>query len=162
LVMLERLSPVERAVFLLREVFQYEYDRIAEIVDRSEANCRQILVRARTHLREDRSRFEASPGQHSALLTRFLAATPSGDVAGLEALLAEDVSVTGDGGGKVPALTTPTTGRLRVARFLVGLFRQAAQLSVRIEPVVVNGQPGGRAVAPDGQIVSVFAIDIVD
>jgi RNA polymerase sigma-70 factor (TIGR02957 family) len=162
LVMLERLSPVERAVFLLREVFQYDYDRIAEIVERSEANCRQILARARTHIREDRSRFEASPRRHSALLERFLAAARSGDVAGLEAMLAEDVTVTGDGGGKVPALTTPVSGRLRVARFLVGLFRQAAQQGVRIDPVVVNGQPGGRVVFPDGQTVSVFALDVVD
>src|SRR5262249_51812309 len=95
LVMLERLSPVERAVFLLREVFEYDHDRVAEIGEPSEPNCRQILARARAHLREDRPRFGTSPPQHSALLARFMAAARSGDVAGLEAMLAEDVSMTG-------------------------------------------------------------------
>jgi RNA polymerase sigma-70 factor (ECF subfamily) len=162
LVMLERLSPVERAVFLLREVFQYEYERIAEIVERSAANCRQILTRARAHVRADQPRFEASPERHGALVDRFLAAAGSGDLAGLEAVLADDIAVTGDGGGKVPALATPVQGRLRVARFVIGLFRQVDRFGARVERVVVNGQPGGRAIGPDGEILSVFALDIVD
>ena len=162
LVMLERLSPVERAVFLLREVFQYEYDRIAEIVERSPGNCRQILARARAHVRADQPRFDTRPDRHAALLDRFLAAATTGDLAGLEALLADDITVTGDGGGKVPALTTPVQGRTRVARFLVGLFRQAERLGARLEPAVVNGELGGRAISPDGQTVAVFAFDIVD
>ena len=162
LVMLERLSPVERAVFLLREVFQYEYERIAEIVERSPGNCRQILARARAHVRADQPRFDASPEQHGVLLGRFLAAARAGDLAGLEAVLAADITMTGDGGGKVPALATPVAGRRRVARFVIGLFRQADRLGARIEPVVVNGQPGGRAIGPDGQTVAVFALDVVD
>jgi RNA polymerase sigma-70 factor (ECF subfamily) len=162
LVMLERLSPVERAVFLLREVFQYEYERIAEIVERSPGNCRQILARARAHVRADQPRFDASAQRHRVLLDRFLAAARAGDLAGLEAVLAADITMTGDGGGKVPALATPVEGRRRVARFIIGLFHQADRLGARIEPAVVNGQPGGRAIGPDGQVVSVFALDVVD
>ena len=162
LVMLERLSPVERAVFLLREVFQYDYERIGQIVERTPENCRQILTRARAHVRADQPRFEASSQRHGALLSRFLAAARAGDLAGLEAVLAEDITLTGDGGGKVPALATPAAGRRRVARFIIGLFRQAQRLGARIEPVVVNGQPGGLAITPDGQTVAVFALDVVD
>jgi RNA polymerase sigma-70 factor (ECF subfamily) len=162
LVMLERLSPVERAVFLLREVFQYDYARIAEIVERSETNCRQLLARARTHVREDRARFDAAPGRHGALLERFLAASRSGDLEALEEILAEDIRLIGDGGGKVAALATPVTGRLRVARFIIGLFRQIARWGMTVEPVRVNGGPGGRAVGPDGQTLGVFALDVVD
>jgi RNA polymerase sigma-70 factor (ECF subfamily) len=161
LVMLERLSPVERAVFLLREVFQYEYDRIAEIVERSEQNCRQILTRARAHVREDRPRFAPVPGHHVELMHRFLAAARSGDLAALEAVLADDITVTGDGGGKVPALATPVSGRLRVARFIIGLFRQAAHMGLTIDEVEVNGEPGGRVRTPDGQTMGVFGVDIV-
>jgi RNA polymerase sigma-70 factor (ECF subfamily) len=162
LVMLERLSPVERAVFLLREVFQYEYERIAEIVERSPENCRQILARARAHVRADQPRFETSTQRRGALVARFLAAARAGDLAGLEAVLTEDITFAGDGGGKVPALATAVSGRTRVARFIIGLFRQAERLGATIEPVVVNGQPGGVAIAPDGQRVAVFALDVVN
>jgi RNA polymerase sigma-70 factor (ECF subfamily) len=162
LVMLERLSPVERAVLLLREVFGYDYDRIAEIVGRSEANCRQLMVRARAHVRDERVRFEVSAQRRDALLERFFAACRSGDLGGLEAMLAEDITITGDGGGKVPALGTPVSGRRRVARFVRGLFRQMDRLGVLIEAVEVNGGPGGRAYTPDGATVAVFALDIVD
>jgi RNA polymerase sigma-70 factor (ECF subfamily) len=160
LVMLERLSPVERAVLLLREVFDYDYDRVAEIVGRSGENCRQILVRARAHVRE-RPRFAGSAEHRDRLADRFFAACADGDLAGLERLLAEDIAFTGDGGGKVPALATPATGRVRVARFILGLFRQAERFGAVVEPIQVNGAPGGRAVTPDGETVTVFALDVV-
>jgi RNA polymerase sigma-70 factor (ECF subfamily) len=161
LVMLERLSPVERAVLVLRDVFDYDYERIAEIVGRSEANCRQLMVRARAHVRDERPRFASTPEHRDALLNRFLTASRSGDLAGLEKLLAEDIAMTGDGGGKVPALASPASGRVRVARFILGLFRQIERLGASVEPVRVNGQPGGRVVGPDGAILGVFALDIV-
>jgi RNA polymerase sigma-70 factor (TIGR02957 family) len=161
LLMLERLSPVERAVLLLREVFDYDYDRIAEIVGRSEANCRQLMARARARVRDERPRFEATAEHRDALLERFFSACRAGDLAGLEALLAEDIAFTGDGGGKVPALVTPVSGRRRVARFVLGLFRQIDRAGVLVEPVQVNGGAGGRAYTPDGVTLGVFALDII-
>jgi RNA polymerase sigma-70 factor (ECF subfamily) len=160
LVLLERLSPVERAVLLLRDVFEYDYERIAEIVGRSEVNCRQILVRARQHVADQRPRFNVRAEQKSALSERFFQAAQAGDLESLEAMLAEDIAFTGDGGGKAPALATPAVGRRRVARFIIGLFRQAETMGLRLEPVLVNGQPGGIARAADGSTVGVFAFDI--
>jgi len=159
-----RLRVARFVIGLFRQVdrFGARIERIAEIVERSAANCRQILTRARAHVRADQPRFEASPERHGAVVDRFLAAAGSGDLAGLEAVLADDIAVTGDGGGKVPALATPVQGRLRVARFVIGLFRQVDRFGARVERVVVNGQPGGRAIGPDGEILSVFALDIVD
>ena len=107
LVLLERLSPEQRAVFLLREVFDYGYDAIAEIVGKSEAACRQLAVRARRHIEQDRPRFEASRQEHNELARRFMTATQTGDLDGLEALLAHDVALHGDGGGKVRAHSAP-------------------------------------------------------
>lgn len=161
LVLLERLSPVERAVLLLREVFDYDYERIAVIVGRSPANCRQILVRAKAHV-HDRARFQPTPGQRDALTARFFAACTTGDLAALEQLLAADITLTGDGGGKVPALASPAVGRRRVARFILGLFRQAESLRLEIQPVLVNGGPGARAVDPDGAIIAVVGLEVVD
>jgi RNA polymerase sigma-70 factor (TIGR02957 family) len=160
LVLLERLSPVERAVLLLREVFEYSYDRIAEIVGKSEPACRQILVRARGHIRDGRPRFTTTRSQRDALAAQFFAACQRGDVAGLEALLAADISLTGDGGGKAAALAAPATGRTRVARFVVGLFRQAVRVGARLEPADVNGSPGARVYGPDGALVSIFCLEI--
>jgi RNA polymerase sigma-70 factor (ECF subfamily) len=162
LVLLERLSPVERAVFVLREVFQYEYEDIAEIVGKEPANCRQIMARARRHIEDQRPRFEASPQRRRELAEQFLAALNDGDIAGLERLLAEDVAFYGDGGGKAPAVKTPIFGRSRVARFLMGLARQAPEMGVRLEPVEVNGQPGLRAVDAQDQVVTVLGMDVVD
>jgi RNA polymerase sigma factor (sigma-70 family) len=161
LVMLERLSPVERAVLLLREVFDYDYDRIADIVGRSEANCRQILVRAKAHVRE-RPRFDVSRAQRDALATRFFLASSTGDLAAPEQLLAEDIEVTGDGGGKVPAVSTPVAGRRRVAR-------SSSACSVRRPRRGCDSSRSGSTAHPavgrspaDGQTVAVFAMDIVD
>ena len=119
LVLLESLSPEQRAVLLLRDVFDYPYRGVAEIVGKSEDNVRQLATRARRHVEERRPRFETSREQREELAARFFAAAEHGDLAGLEALLAHDVALTGDGGGKVPALARTLRGRNRVARTLV-------------------------------------------
>jgi RNA polymerase sigma-70 factor (ECF subfamily) len=160
LVLLESLSPVERAVFLLREVFGYGYDRIAAIVERSEPNCRQIFLRSRARIQQRRPRFEPSRQRRDELARRFFAACQTGDVAALEQLLADDVICYGDGGGKAPAVSAPVTGRVQVTRFLLGNLRQLARQRLRVEPVEVNGQPGARVVAPDGTVSAVVALDI--
>jgi RNA polymerase sigma-70 factor (ECF subfamily) len=162
LLVLERLSPVERAVFLLREVFEYDYDEIARIVDKTPANCRQILTRARDRVRRSAPRFEPSRERRQELAQRFFAACRAGDLAGLESVLAQDVAFHGDGGGKVSAIAKPVSGRLQVTRFLLGLMRQAEQQQVTLEPVLVNGQPGAKAVDADGQVIAVLALQIVD
>lgn len=162
LLVLERLSPVERAVFLLREVFEYDYDEIARIVDKTPANCRQILTRARDRVRRSAPRFEPSCERRQELAQRFFAACRAGDLAGLESVLAQDVAFHGDGGGKVSAIAKPVNGRIQVTRFLLGLMRQAEQQQVTLEPVLVNGQPGAKAVDADGQVIAVLALQIVD
>lgn len=160
LVLLETLSPEQRAAFLLHDVFEYGYDEVAAIVGTSEANARQLAARARRHLRERRPRYDAPPERREELASRFLAAALEGDVAGLEALLAEDVVLHGDGGGKVPALARSLSGREKVARVLVHwatLGRQTPGVSVR--PVVVNGQPGFMALDREGRLVNVMALE---
>jgi RNA polymerase sigma-70 factor, ECF subfamily len=163
LLVLERLSPVERAVFLLRDVFGYEFADIASIVDKSEANVRQLAVRARRHVSHHRPRFEASRQERDELAARFLAALTDGDLGALEHLLAADVVVTGDSGGVPPNWPRPIVGRTKVARLLVGLAAQIAGVSgVHIEPVEVNGQPGAAIRDGAGQLVNVFSFDIAD
>jgi RNA polymerase sigma-70 factor (TIGR02957 family) len=163
LVLLENLSPEQRAVFLLREVFDYPYDRIAEIVEKSEANVRQLAVRARRHVEEGRSRFEASREERDELARRFFAATQEGDLEGLEALLAQDVVLHGDGGGKAPALARPLHGRARVSHTLLAWARSTARFGgVSMRPVDVNGQPGAMILDPDGRLINVLALDIAD
>jgi RNA polymerase sigma-70 factor (ECF subfamily) len=162
LVLLESLSPVERAVFLLREVFEYGYDEIAQIVDKSEANCRQIFARARRHIEASRPRFEPSAGERNELARRFFAACEQGDMDGLLELLAADAAFVGDGGGKAQALPEPMSGRERIARFLLGLFTRGAQLGAQIRPVQVNGQPGWISLDAKGQVVNVFTVDVAD
>ena len=162
LAVLERLSPVQRAVFLLREVFEYDYDQIAAIVAKSPQNCRQILVRARAHIEQARPRFTVSAAERDALAERFFAACRDGDLDGLERLLAEHVEFHGDGGGKAPAVRKPVVGRVQVARFLLGLMRQVRHNALRVEPVAVNGQPGAWVVDADGHTLSVMALDMAD
>jgi RNA polymerase sigma-70 factor (TIGR02957 family) len=160
LVLLESLSPEQRAVFLLHDVFDYGYGEVAEIVGKSEANARQLAARARRHVEEQKPRFEASPEEREELAHRFFAAARDGDVAGLEALLADDVVLHGDGGGKVPALARALFGARRVARTLGAWFRQGAKLKdTEIREVDVNGQPGAILMAGGG-VVSVMALDI--
>ena len=162
LVLLERLSPVERAVFLLHDVFGYGYDEIADIVGKTEANCRQLAVRARRHVEAERPRFEASRRQRDELAERFFAAVTDGDMDGLVELLADDVVVYGDGGGKGPSWLRPIVGPDRVARLLIGSARQFVTAGVEIRRRQVNGQPGAVVVDAEGRLISVFALDIAE
>ena len=162
LVLLETLSPVERAVFLLREVFDFDYDEIASMVDKSPENCRQLLVRAKRHIDERRPRFEVSREQRNALAERFFAACFVGDLAGLQELLAADVTFAGDGGGKAPAVARAVAGIDKVSRLLLSLTAQSLEYGIRAELVEVNGQPGAVFVTPDGLIVNVVSLDITD
>jgi RNA polymerase sigma-70 factor (ECF subfamily) len=163
LVLLESLSPEQRAVLLLRDVFDYDYAQIAEIVGRSEPNVRQLAVRARRHVDEGRPRFEASREQREALAERFFAAAEEGDLAGLESLLAEDVILQGDGGGKVPALARTLHGRRRVARTLSAWSRAGRRIAgLHFRRVYVNGQPGALMLDGEGALIAVMSLDIAD
>jgi RNA polymerase sigma-70 factor (TIGR02957 family) len=162
LVLLESLTPTERAVFLLHEVFSYDYTEIAEITGKSEPNCRQIFVRARHHIDEGKSRFETSREQRDEVARRFFDAIDGGDLNSLLNLLAPDVVMVGDGGGKAPAVREPTHGADRVGRFLLGLFRRVRKEGIYGVPALVNGQPGAVAYDAQGRVVSVFALDIAD
>jgi RNA polymerase sigma-70 factor (ECF subfamily) len=162
LVLLESLTPTERAVFLLHEVFSYDYTEIAEITGKSEPNCRQIFVRARHHIDEGKPRYETSREQRDEVARRFFDAIDGGDLGSLLNLLAPDVVMAGDGGGKGPAVREPTHGAERVARFLLGLFRRARKEGTYAVPALVNGQPGAVAYDAEGRVVSVFALDIAD
>jgi RNA polymerase sigma-70 factor (ECF subfamily) len=163
LVMLESLTPVERAVFLLREVFEYDYDEIARIVGKSEANCRQLAVRARSHVDDRKPRFQASREKREQLAGRFFAAADEGDVEALEQLLAADAVFYGDSGGKVRgAASNPVFGRDRVRRLMVYFFDRLRVLGLHIERAEVNGQPGALMVDDEGRLFNVFALDIAD
>jgi RNA polymerase sigma-70 factor (TIGR02957 family) len=163
LVLLERLSPEQRAVFLLREVFDYGYDAIAEIVGKSEAACRQLAVRARGHVEQDRPRFEASRQEQDELTRRFMSAAQTGDLDGLEALLADDVALHGDGGGKVRALAEPMFGRRRVARAVLRTMNIVTAIEgYSMRPVEVNGHPGALALDGQQRVLAVLSFDIAD
>ena len=162
LVLLESLSPVERAVFLLREVFDYPYEDIAQIVDKSEANCRQVFGRARQHVGAHHARFEASTEHSEALVRSFLVAARDGDLDQLVELLAADVTIYGDGGGKATAIRQPIYGREKVATYLIALFERAPRLGVAVEAVLVNGGPGIITYDPQGKIISVLSLEILD
>jgi RNA polymerase sigma-70 factor (TIGR02957 family) len=162
LVLLESLSPTERAVFLLHEVFDYDYQAIAEITGKSEANCRQIFARARHHIDEGKPRFDASREQREEVARRFFNAASGGDLNSLLELLAPDVVLIGDGGGKGRALREPTYGPERVARLLLGLFRRAAKEGTYGVPALVNGQPGAVVYDVEDLVVGVFAVDVAD
>jgi len=163
LVLLESLSPEQRAVLLLRDVFDYAYDEIAGIVGKSEDNVRQLASRARRHVEEGRPRFEASREQRDELARRFFAAAQGGEMAALESLLAEDVVLHGDGGGRVPALARSLHGRRRVAGTLLAWARQGAKTAgTAIRQVEVNGQPGGLMLDGGGRVIGVMALDIAD
>jgi RNA polymerase sigma-70 factor, ECF subfamily len=142
LVMLERLTPVERAVFLLREVFEYEYSEIANVLGQSEANCRQILSRARQHVAAMRPRFKTSQRKKTDLLERFLKATGSGDLEGLVALLSRDVVLHSDGGGKAVAAPNLIRGADKVARGALGTLKKLMPKNLVTRLAQVNGEPG--------------------
>jgi RNA polymerase sigma-70 factor, ECF subfamily len=160
LVLLERLSPVERAVLVLRDAFDLPFAEIAEIVDRSEDNCRQILSRARRRIEDDRPRFDADPAERDALAARFLAAAREGDLDGLVAMLADDAVLVGDGGGRARAIPRPMVGAAAIARGLIAFYGQAREWGLTLVPATVNGQPGFRALDADGRLVNVAALDI--
>ncbi|MEU3525226.1 RNA polymerase sigma-70 factor [Streptomyces sp. NPDC038707] len=162
LLLLERLSPLERAVFVLREVFDFGFPEIAQAVDRSEAACRQLLVRARRHMTEGRPRFEADRTEREELASRFFDALREGDVIGLRDLLAADVSLAGDGGGKAPQLARSVLGAENVARLLTTVFPQLTGLGVTCEPHQVNGQPGAVFRDPEGRVLNAVALDVLD
>jgi RNA polymerase sigma-70 factor (ECF subfamily) len=163
LVLRESLSPEQRAALLLHDVFDYGYPEIAEIVGKSEDNARQLAARARRHVEEGRPRFEASREQREELAKRFFAAVREGDVGALETMLAKDVVLHGDGGGKVPALARALHGSGRVARTLGAWIRQGRRIAgVNLREVEVNGQPGALLLAGDGSLIGVWALDIAD
>jgi RNA polymerase sigma-70 factor, ECF subfamily len=162
LLLLERLSPQERAVFLLHDVFAYRYDEIAAIVGKSEGNCRQLASRARRHVEAEKPRFEASRRERDELAARFFAAASEGDLDGLVEMLAADVVVYGDGGGKAPQWGRPIVGADRVSRLFLNFGRQMPELGLTVQLHEVNGQPGGVVLDPDGQVVNVFSLEIVD
>jgi RNA polymerase sigma-70 factor (ECF subfamily) len=162
LVLLEQLTPVERAVFLLHDVFGYGYDEIAETVGKSEQNCRQLATRARRRVEEQKPRFEASREERERLATRFFAAVSDGDMEALVGMLAADVVVYGDGGGKAPSWPRPIFGRDRVSRLFAGWGRQLADTGISLQLHEVNGQPGAVMLDPQQRIINVFSLDIAD
>ncbi|MEO3752434.1 RNA polymerase sigma-70 factor [Streptomyces sp. B6B3] len=162
LLLLERLSPLERAVFLLREVFGFGFDEVAEAVERSEAACRQLLVRARRHMEAGRPRFAADRRERQELATRFFDALSDGDVAGLRELLAADVQLVGDSGGKAPQLARAVTGADKVARVLGTNIPRLVRIGVTFEPHEVNGQPGALFRDRDGRILQSVVLDVLD
>jgi RNA polymerase sigma-70 factor (ECF subfamily) len=161
LLLLERLSPVERAVFLLHDVFAFDYDEIGAIVDKSAVNCRQLASRARRHIETEKPRYQTSKRERDELATRFFAAMTAGDVDGLVTMLADDVIVYGDGGGKAPQWSQPIIGPQRVASLFAGLGRQLQSFAITVELRDVNGQPGAVLRTPDGELINVFALDII-
>ncbi|MEO1400783.1 MAG: RNA polymerase sigma-70 factor [Cyanobacteria bacterium J06635_1] len=163
LVLLERLSPLERAIFLLREAFGYDYNEIGQIVEKTATNCRQIARRARQHLAAQRPRFQASLQQQEQLTHKFMQASQEGDLQGLLDLLAEDITLWSDGGGQVVATLKPLHGAAKIARFLRAIHRRYHKRGVDfdVERVQVNGQPG-IIYTSDGNIESVVALDIAD
>jgi RNA polymerase sigma-70 factor, ECF subfamily len=161
LVLLERLTPVERAVFLLREVFEYEYSEIAAVLGQSEVNCRQILRRARQHVSAMRPRFKVSSKKQNDLLQRFLEAMGTGDMKGLVALLSSDVVLHSDGGGKAIAVPNLIHGADNVARGILGGFRKLLPKTLVRRLARINGEPGVVSYL-DGKPYSVFTLDAVD
>ncbi len=161
LVLLESLSPEQRAVLLLHDVFDYGYREIAGIVGKSEDNVRQLATRARRHVEQRRPRFQTTREQRDELTRRFFAAAEHGDLDGLEALLAHDVRLTGDGGGKVPALARSLHGRNRVARTLINWARQAGRVrGASLRRVEINGAPGALYLDEQERVIAVLALDI--
>jgi RNA polymerase sigma-70 factor, ECF subfamily len=161
LLLLERLTPLERAVFVLREVFGFGFPEIASAVGRSEAACRQLAVRARRHMDAGRPRFEADRREREELAGRFFGALADGDVDGLRELLADDVQLVGDSGGKAPQWKH-IVGAEKVARVLAAMVTPFARIGVGMEPHEVNGQPGAIFRDRDGRVLNTWALDILD
>jgi RNA polymerase sigma-70 factor (TIGR02957 family) len=163
LVLLESLTPEQRAVLLLHDVFDYSHAQIAEMIGKREDNVRKLATRARRHVEQRRPRFQTTREQRDELAQRFFAAAEEGDLGGLEALLAHDVQLTGDGGGKVPALARSLRGRSRVASTLINWLRLGTRLpGVSLRPVEVNGGPGALVLDPQQLLIGVLALDIAE
>jgi RNA polymerase sigma-70 factor, ECF subfamily len=162
LLLLERLSPLERAVFVLREVFAFGFGEIASAVGRSEAACRQLAVRARRHVDAGRPRFEADRREREELAARFFGALAEGDVEGLRELLAADVQLAGDSGGKAPALARSIIGADKAARVLASVYPWLVRIGVALEPREVNGEPGAIFRDRDGNVLFTLTLDVLD
>lgn len=161
LVLLESLSPEQRAVLLLHDVFDYDYAHIAQIIGKSQDNVRQLATRARRHIEQRRPRFQTTREQRKELSRRFFAAAEQGDLAGLEALLAHDVELRADGGGKVPALAHSVRGRNRVARMLLSRVKVIARIpGVQMRPAEVNGNPGMLLLDGEERLICVWVLEI--
>jgi RNA polymerase sigma-70 factor, ECF subfamily len=162
LLLLERLTPLERAAFVLRDVFGFDFPEIAAAVGRSEEACRQLAVRARRHMDLGRPRFEADRRERDELAARFFDALRDGDVDGLKELLAADVQMVGDGGGKAPAFARNVVGAENVARVLAVNVPLFARIDATVEPHELNGQPGAILRDRDGNVVSTVMVEVLD
>jgi RNA polymerase sigma-70 factor (ECF subfamily) len=164
LVVLESLTPEQRASFLLHDVFDYDYGRVAEIIGTSQDNARQLAARARRRVQDGTPRFDPSPEEREQLAETFLVAAKGGDFDELEALLAEDVELHGDGGGLAPAIKHPVYGRKRVAQMLGNWMRLGFERigGVELRPATINGQPGAEYLDGDGKLIGVMSLDIAD
>ena len=162
MLLLERLTPLERAVFVLREVFGFGFPEIASAVERSEAACRQLAVRARRHVDAGRPRFEADRREREKLAAQFFGALREGDVDGLRDLLAADVQLAGDGGGKAPALARSIIGAEKVARTLASFLPWLVRIDVTLEPREINGQPGAIFRDRDHKVLFTLTLDVLD
>ncbi len=161
LLLLERLSPLERAAYVLREVFAYDYAEIATLLDRGEPACRQLVARAGKHMDKGRTRFTADRAERDELAERFFDALRAGDVDGLRRLLTADAQLTGDGGGRVPNLPHAVVGADKVSRVATTAFAEVDEAGGTLEVVRINGQPGGLLRDREGRVVTVIALDIV-
>jgi RNA polymerase sigma-70 factor (ECF subfamily) len=161
LLLLERLTPLERAVFVLREVFGFGFPQVAAAVGRSEPACRQLAVRARRHMDAGRPRFEADRREREELAARFFDALRDGDIDGLRELLAADVQMVGDAGGKAPAFARSVVGADNVARLLASMFPVLARIHASVEPREVNGQPGAILRDRAGKLVGTLTLDVL-
>jgi RNA polymerase sigma-70 factor (ECF subfamily) len=162
LVLLESLSPHQRAAFLLHEVFDYPYPEVAEIIGSNVDSARHMVARARAQLRDHRPRYSATRRQRDDLARRFFAAAERGDLEALEQMLAHDVALHADGGGKVPALGRPIDGSHRVARTLSNGMPKLTRQGIRAKVTEINGQPGALLLDEQGLLVAVIGLEIVD
>jgi len=162
LLLLERLSPEQRAVFVLHDVFSFPFGEIAEVVGKSETTCRQLASRARRLMKDGRPRFDVDRQEREDLAAPFFDAVTAGDVDELRELLAADVEVYGDGGGKAPQWMRVVVGLDNVARMFGGLGRRFAGAGIQVEPHEVNGQPGAVLRDPDGRVINVLVLDVLD
>jgi RNA polymerase sigma-70 factor (ECF subfamily) len=160
--LLEKLSPVERAVFLLREVFDYPHEDVARMVGKSPANSRQILARAHAHIDEGRRRYEVSRAQREEVARRFIEAWETGDTDALVAVLAPDATLYGDGGGKAPSIRQPLVGALRIAKALIGWRPLVLERGITHQVATVNGEPGVVYYWADGSVAGVQEFEIAD